>query len=89
MKKKHEDGLLECSRMCRKHNLECQHTKCRFWINFKEEQNCSLISIYEHGQMTLRQVAERLGISFARVKQIESEALEKIRKRCMHNRIIF
>jgi DNA-directed RNA polymerase sigma subunit (sigma70/sigma32) len=38
------------------------------------------VSIYENGNMTLRQIGERLGISFARVKQIETEALRKIRK---------
>ena len=31
--------------------------------------------------MTLRQIGERLGISFARVKQLESRALEKLKKR--------
>jgi DNA-directed RNA polymerase sigma subunit (sigma70/sigma32) len=39
--------------------------------------------------MTLRQVAERIGISFARVKQIESQALIKIRKRCQNKGITF
>jgi DNA-directed RNA polymerase sigma subunit (sigma70/sigma32) len=31
--------------------------------------------------MTLREVSERLGISFVRVKQIEAEVLNKLRKR--------
>tara|TARA_B100000131_G_C17869687_1_gene513671 strand:- start:448 stop:618 length:171 start_codon:yes stop_codon:yes gene_type:complete len=48
-------------------------------INFEEEYNCALISIYENGAMTLRQIGERLGISFARVKQIETVALQKIK----------
>ena len=35
----------------------------------------------EYGPMTLRQVAERVQLSFARIKQIETKALEKIKKR--------
>tara|TARA_Y100000310_G_scaffold342423_2_gene445626 strand:- start:440 stop:586 length:147 start_codon:yes stop_codon:yes gene_type:complete len=48
-----------------------------------------LIAIYENGRMTLREVAERLGISFARVKQIETQALEKLKKRCLNKGISF
>ena len=36
------------------------------------------MAIYENGPMTLREIGERLGISFARVKQIEKAALKKI-----------
>jgi DNA-directed RNA polymerase sigma subunit (sigma70/sigma32) len=39
--------------------------------------------------MTLRQVAERMGISYARVKQIESSALTKIRKHIKKNNLTF
>tara|TARA_R100000664_G_C2757956_1_gene146536 strand:- start:3659 stop:3829 length:171 start_codon:yes stop_codon:yes gene_type:complete len=50
------------------------------WIDHEEEFNCTLVSIYENGTLTLRQVGERLGISFARVKQIEQKALLKMRR---------
>lgn len=83
------DGLLTCSRECMANNTDCDNRECRLWIDFKGEHNCSLISIYRNGGMTLRQVAERLGISFARVKQIETKALEKIKKRSLRNSIIF
>tara|TARA_Y100000034_G_scaffold13415_1_gene14068 strand:- start:165 stop:422 length:258 start_codon:yes stop_codon:yes gene_type:complete len=83
------DGLLKCSRHCINEKVECDNKECRLWIDYKEEYNCSLISIYEHGPMTLRQVAERLGISFARVKQLESRALEKLKKRSGVRDILF
>ena len=86
---KHEDGLLGCSRHCLKHKIGCLEKECKFWIDYKDEQNCTLISIYENGRMTLRQVADRLGISFARVKQIETQAMEKIKKRCLNKGITF
>ena len=56
----------------------CNVTTCRFFINYKKEFNCALVAIYENGPMTLREIGDRLGISFARVKQIESQALKKI-----------
>jgi hypothetical protein len=73
------DGLLQCSRECLKKKKKCLKTDCKYFIDYKDEYNCSLISIYENGRMTLREVGERLHISFARVKQIESGALKKIK----------
>ena len=44
----------------------------------KDINNCKLV--YENGNLTLREVAERVGVSFARIKQIESKALAKLKK---------
>jgi hypothetical protein len=74
------NGLRACSMKCLKLNVECRETECRLWIDFPEEKNCCLISISENGNMTLREVGDRIGVSFARVKQIESAALKKMRK---------
>ena len=74
------DGLRPCSRKCQELQESCPHQECRMWINYEEEFNCALVSIYENGTLTLRQVGERLGISFARVKQIEQKALLKMRR---------
>jgi transcriptional regulator len=83
------DGLMECSRQCMREKKSCQRIECRKWIDFPTDQNCCLISIYENGPMTLRIIAERLGISFARVKQIESAAIEKIKKRTSILKLFF
>jgi len=74
-----EDGLRECSRKCMKNKKTCTQKDCRLWIDFPDEQNCTLISVYENGSMTLREVAEREGLSFARIKQIETKALKKLK----------
>jgi len=66
-----KDGLLKCSRHHLKCKEACENSTCRYWISYEDEQNCSLISIYENGPMTLRDIAERMGVSFARVKQIQ------------------
>jgi len=74
------NGLRKCSMECMKNNKDCKDTSCRLWIDFPEEKNCSLIAIFENGPMTLRQIGDRIGVSFARVKQIETEALRKMKK---------
>ena len=76
-----KDGLSACARQCMTKQAPCKEKECRLFIDFKKEYNCALISIYENGSMTLREVGERLGISFARVKQIESAALQKMKKK--------
>jgi len=86
---KQRDGLLECSRLCRRHAIKCPQQECRLWIDYSPEYNCSLISVYENGRLTLREVADRLHVSFARVKQIETEALKKLKKHCIQNGLNF
>jgi predicted transcriptional regulator len=75
------DGLLKCSRYCLKNKECCELVACKHNIDYEDEFNCTLISIYKNGSMTLREIAERLGISFARVKQIEEKALFKMKKK--------
>ena len=77
------DGLKECSGKCLELSIDCPNEACKHWISFSKEKNCSLISIKQNGNMTLRQVAERMQLSFARIKQIETKALNKIKKRAM------
>lgn len=74
-----KNGLLKCSMQCMHTSQPCQQKQCKHFIEFEEEYNCTLVAIYENGAMTLRQIGERIGVSFARVKQIESKALEKIK----------
>ena len=73
------DGLRGCSRKCMEKKVTCGERECKFYIEHPEDYNCCLVAIYEHGPMTLRQIGERLGISFARVKQIETIALRKMK----------
>ncbi len=83
------DGLLPCARKCLELNIGCPHNECKYWIDFSKEKNCSLVSINHNGQMTLRQIAERLHVSFARIKQIETKALDKIKKRASSLNLFF
>ena len=58
----------------------CKNKECRQWIDHEDDLNCVLEAVdkNESKGMTLREIADRLGISFVRVKQIETKALKKI-----------
>ena len=56
----------------------CEECKCRMWLDYEEDLNCALIAVDKHGPMTLREVGDRLGISFVRVKQLQDVALSKL-----------
>ncbi len=81
--------MRECSTKCMDTTTPCKEKECKHWLDYKKEYNCGLISIYINGPMTLRQIAERMGISYARVKQIETSALKKIRKHIKQNKLTF
>ena len=78
-------GLRACSLKCMSKKKACNEKECRLWIEFPQELNCCLISIYENGNMTLREIGERIGVSFARIKQTETEALKKMKRNSLLN----
>ena len=73
--------IKKCSSACLKHDVECDFKECKHWLNFSDDHNCDLISIAKHPDMTLREISERLGISFPRVQQIQTAALKKLSKK--------
>ena len=74
-----EKDLPECSQTCLSCRVSCPVDQCRYWIPYEKEKNCSLVSIYINGSMTLQDVGERLGISFVRVCQIEKKISQKLK----------
>ena len=59
-------------------NKPCEECKCRMWLDYESDLNCTLIAVDKHGPLNLRQIGERLGISFVRVKQLQDVAIAKI-----------
>ena len=53
-----------------RHSTQCPKTKCRYWMNNKNSQNCSLIAAMT-GDMTLEQIGQIFGLTRMRVCQIE------------------
>jgi DNA-directed RNA polymerase specialized sigma subunit len=80
--------LRECAQSCLVEEKSCDCSDCKHWIRFKDDNNCDLISIQKHGALTLRQVGERIGVSYVRVKQIEDVAIKKIRQTVPLDKII-
>jgi hypothetical protein len=72
------DGLLKCARHCISRDLACPLENCKHNIDYCEDNNCVLVAIFKNGRMTLRETSMRLGVSFARVKQLQDRALKKL-----------
>ena len=76
-------NYLGCTDECRSERSPCKKETCRYWIKFENDLNCSLISAEEHGPMTLEEVSQRLNLTVVRVKQIQDEAFNKMKKRIL------
>ena len=71
--------MRECSTKCVLAQKCCTEKECRMWINYPEDNNCTLVAVDKHGPMTLKEVAVRHQISIVRVKQIVDQTLDKIK----------
>jgi Mg-chelatase subunit ChlD len=73
---------MKCFEVHQKLNTPCDEQECRQWIKYKEDCNCVLIAVEKNNNkgMTLREIADRIGVSFVRIKQIEDKVLQKLKK---------
>mgnify|MGYP001217895543 CR=1 FL=1 len=73
---------MKCLKEVRKNNIPCQDKECRKWLDYEKDLNCVLESIKKNNNcaLTLREVADRLGVSFVRIKQIETAAIKKLQR---------
>jgi DNA-directed RNA polymerase sigma subunit (sigma70/sigma32) len=72
---------MKCYEMCQKLEAPCKEKECRCWMEYEDDLNCAVVAVKKNGKLTLREVGERLSISFVRVKQIQDRALQKLRKK--------
>ena len=70
-----------CAEYCKKTDTDCPCKERRLWINYPDDLNCTLIAVENHGSLTLREIADRMGVSFVRIKQIQDQAIAKMLKR--------
>ena len=71
---------LSCVEECKLKNKSCRKKSCRYWIKYKEDLNCTFVAVEKNGKMSLREVADRIGVSFVRIKQIQDKAIKKLLK---------
>jgi|TARA_R110000824_G_scaffold124707_1_gene283458 hypothetical protein len=69
-----------CFEVHEKWNLPCDDSQCRNWMKFEGDLNCAVVCArkYENG-LSLREVAERMNVSFPRISQIEHAAFKKLK----------
>ena len=72
--------MRECAKKCWLAREGCDKSDCRLFIEFPEDQNCTLIASAKHGPMTLAEIGKRHHISTARAKQILDATLLKLKK---------
>jgi len=69
---------MKCAEECKENEVSCFSKTCRYWMEYPEDLNCSLICAQRNGPLTLQEVSKRIGVSYVRVKQIQDKALKKI-----------
>jgi hypothetical protein len=69
-----------CTKTCFKLDTPCPNKDCGMWIDREEDYNCTHGAVLNHGKLTLREIAERMGVSFVRICQIEKKATQKLYK---------
>lgn len=74
-----EYNFKTCTEACIKLEESCPNKECRNWMSYESDLNCAIIAADKYGGLTLREVSDRIGLSFVRVKQIEDNAKEKIK----------
>ena len=70
---------MKCLDMCKTFEVSCPNEDCRAWVDYEGELNCVFMTVEVNESLTLRECSQRLGISYVRVKQIEDEAIKKMR----------
>lgn len=61
----------------KKFKIECEKRDCRYWINGKQFQNCSLIGA-KKGPLTLQEIGDIFSVTRMRICQIEKVILDKV-----------
>jgi hypothetical protein len=77
--------MRECSDICKNLNISCpeENKDCRFWMDYEEDLNCTLIAIDNNDgrPMTLRDIGLRLNLTHVRIDQIAKKAQQKVVKK--------
>ncbi len=72
--------MRKCADNCLAANKACNKKSCRYWQPYKDDLNCTFVTIKRHGSLTLKEIAVREKLSLVRIKQIQDKALIKIKK---------
>ena len=69
-----------CFEVHEKWRLPCDQTGCRNFMNYEGDLNCAVVCARKNENgLSLREVAERMSVSFPRISQIEHGAFKKLK----------
>jgi len=72
---------MKCHEICQYTNTPCKQKECRYWMEYEKDLNCTIVVVNRHGSLTLREIGKRLSLSFVRIKQIQDQALKKLKRK--------
>ena len=69
-----------CFEVHEKWRLPCDQVECRNFMNYEDDLNCAVVCARKHENgLSLREVADRMAVSFPRISQIEHGAFKKLK----------
>jgi hypothetical protein len=72
---------MKCFKVCKEKSVACPIHDCRYWVEHQQSYNCTFGVIENaNGPLTLEKVGEILNLTAARISQIQTEAIKKIKK---------
>ena len=71
----------KCFDRCIDNDVSCPVADCRYWIDYEKDLNCAIICANENGPLSLREISDRMGVSFVRIKQVQDLTVDKFTKR--------
>ena len=71
---------MKCFDYHKKNNSICENKACRYWLNFKKNKNCCIISSKSEDKFTLEDIGKLFKVTRMRICQIEKQAIKKIRE---------
>jgi len=68
---------MKCYEYAKKYMNNCKKDNCRYWINCKQKNNCSIVAANKN--MTLEDIGKIFNVTRMRICQIEKRAIKKLK----------
>lgn len=72
---------MKCYEYCKSKSKNCKESNCRYWLDNKVTNNCTIIAAKIEKNMTLEEIGNIFKVTRMRICQIEKRAIEKIKEK--------
>ena len=79
---------MKCYEHYKNNKNYCKKHSCRYWIENKENKNCTIIAANKKSNMTLEDIGKIFNVTRMRICQIEKRAIKKIKNILLSNNIL-